>query len=187
MVYFQTKNPNLGIFWKAYEYVEKVGIFYGQLEYISAIWYISWPFCNLVAILEYFPLFGILCQEISGYPGSLLIKLVFYCTHLIKIWNGFRLEKHILLHYILLYGHVKDHLGQQSWGTFSKHFSTFYSIGFFRAKGLVPTCNLNQPDPSWRLQFVHWHFGPCRLWLLPGCPTGIQLLQLLGHFQIPIK
>jgi hypothetical protein len=27
--------------------MEKVGIFFGRLEYISAIWYILWPFGNL--------------------------------------------------------------------------------------------------------------------------------------------
>jgi hypothetical protein len=29
---------------------EKIGVFYGHLEYITAIWYILWPFSNLVAI-----------------------------------------------------------------------------------------------------------------------------------------
>jgi hypothetical protein len=36
MVYFQTKNPNLGKFWRALG-MEKVGIFFGHLEYIRAI------------------------------------------------------------------------------------------------------------------------------------------------------
>jgi hypothetical protein len=39
---------------------EKVGIFYGYLEYIMAIWYILWPFGNLVAAWYIFLLFGIL-------------------------------------------------------------------------------------------------------------------------------
>jgi hypothetical protein len=30
--------------------MEKVGIFYGDLEYITAVLYILWPFGNLVAI-----------------------------------------------------------------------------------------------------------------------------------------
>jgi hypothetical protein len=58
MVCFQTKNPNLGKFWRALE-GKKIGIFYGHLEYISAIWYILWPFGNLVAIWSIFPRFGI--------------------------------------------------------------------------------------------------------------------------------
>jgi hypothetical protein len=62
MVHFQTKNSDLGKFWK----MEKVGI-YGHLEYIRAIRYISvvstWKFSfNLV----HFPPFGILRQEKSG-------------------------------------------------------------------------------------------------------------------------
>jgi hypothetical protein len=44
--------------------MEKVGIFHGHLEYITAIWYILCPFrdspgCSLV----YFPPFGILCHR----------------------------------------------------------------------------------------------------------------------------
>jgi hypothetical protein len=36
------------------------------LEYITAIWYILWPFGNLAVIWYNFPRFGILCQEKSG-------------------------------------------------------------------------------------------------------------------------
>jgi hypothetical protein len=36
MVYFQTKNPNLGKFWEGLA-VEAVGIFYGYLVYFTAI------------------------------------------------------------------------------------------------------------------------------------------------------
>jgi hypothetical protein len=60
MLYLQTKNPNLG----------KVGIFFGHLDYISAILYILRPFCNLVVIWYISPSFGILCQEKSGSPGA---------------------------------------------------------------------------------------------------------------------
>jgi hypothetical protein len=35
--------------------MKKVGIFYGNLEFITAIWYILRTFGNLVAILVYFP------------------------------------------------------------------------------------------------------------------------------------
>jgi hypothetical protein len=35
----------------------------------SAIWYILWPFGNLVAIWYNFPRFGILCHVKSGNPG----------------------------------------------------------------------------------------------------------------------
>jgi hypothetical protein len=52
--------------------IEKVDLFYGHLEFISAIWYNAWPFGNLVAMWCIFPSFGILRQEKSGNPGSLL-------------------------------------------------------------------------------------------------------------------
>jgi hypothetical protein len=35
-----------------------------------AIWYILWPFDNLVAIWYIFPRFGISCQEKSGNPAA---------------------------------------------------------------------------------------------------------------------
>jgi hypothetical protein len=46
--------------------MEKVGIFFDHLEYITAIWYILWPFGNLVAIWYIFPRSGILSLEKSG-------------------------------------------------------------------------------------------------------------------------
>jgi hypothetical protein len=36
MVYFQTKNPSLGIFWRAL--VRKIFVFYDHLQYFMAIW-----------------------------------------------------------------------------------------------------------------------------------------------------
>jgi hypothetical protein len=45
-----------------------VGIFLGHLEYFMTIWYILWPFGNLVLIWNIYPRFGILCQEKSGNP-----------------------------------------------------------------------------------------------------------------------
>jgi hypothetical protein len=53
MVNFQTKNTNLGKFWRSLE------------------WYILWPFGNFVAIWYIFPRFGILCQVKSGNPARL--------------------------------------------------------------------------------------------------------------------
>jgi hypothetical protein len=35
--------------------MEKVDVFYGQLEYITDIWYILWPHGNLAAIWYIFP------------------------------------------------------------------------------------------------------------------------------------
>jgi hypothetical protein len=47
---------------------ESVCIFYGQLEYITAIWSILGPFVNLMVIGYIFPRFGTLHQEKSGNP-----------------------------------------------------------------------------------------------------------------------
>jgi hypothetical protein len=60
MVCFQTKNPNLGTFWRALKWKMQV--------YFRVIWNI-WPFGNVGAIWYIFPRFGILCQEKSGNPG----------------------------------------------------------------------------------------------------------------------
>jgi hypothetical protein len=61
MVCFQTKNNNLGKFWRAIEWK--------TLVYFMAIWYILWLFGNVVVIWYLFPPFGILCQEKSGNPA----------------------------------------------------------------------------------------------------------------------
>jgi hypothetical protein len=59
MVCFQTKNPNLGKFWKALQWkmlvyvmdiwsiLRSLGIFYGHLVYLVVIWYI-FPFWYFV-------------------------------------------------------------------------------------------------------------------------------------------
>jgi hypothetical protein len=39
------------------------------LEYITTIWYVLWPFGNLLAIWYIFPRFGILCQYKSCNPA----------------------------------------------------------------------------------------------------------------------
>jgi hypothetical protein len=36
--------------------MKKVGIFYDHLEYITAIWYILWPFDNLASAWHIFPI-----------------------------------------------------------------------------------------------------------------------------------
>jgi hypothetical protein len=47
------------------------GIFYGRFEYFMVVWYILWPFGNVLKkIIWYiFARFGKLCQEKSGSPG----------------------------------------------------------------------------------------------------------------------
>jgi hypothetical protein len=54
VVYFQTKNPNLGKFWRALKW-ENVGIFYGHLEHFTTIRYTLWSFGTVVIIWYIFP------------------------------------------------------------------------------------------------------------------------------------
>jgi hypothetical protein len=42
MVYFQTKNPNLGKFWKVLQW--KMMVFLDHFVYFTAKWYILWSF-----------------------------------------------------------------------------------------------------------------------------------------------
>jgi hypothetical protein len=58
MVYFQTKNPELGKLWRTLLGTETVVIFYDPLEYFTAIWYNLWPFGIVCGHLVYFSLFG---------------------------------------------------------------------------------------------------------------------------------
>jgi hypothetical protein len=80
MVCFQTKNPDLGKFWRALEWMEMAGIFYGHLVYFTSNWYILRPigifyvqlvyFMDILFILWYiFHHFGMLYREKSGNPG----------------------------------------------------------------------------------------------------------------------
>jgi hypothetical protein len=57
MVCFQTKNPNLGKFWRVH---------------FTVFCYILWIFGIISGNLAYFSRFGILYQEKSGNPGSYL-------------------------------------------------------------------------------------------------------------------
>jgi hypothetical protein len=57
MVYFQTKNPNLGLFCRAFDW-ENVGIFYDHLKYVKAIWHNLRPFSKVCSHLVYFSQFG---------------------------------------------------------------------------------------------------------------------------------
>jgi hypothetical protein len=48
--------------------MENAGIFYGHWKYSTVLWYILWPFGNVVVIWYIFPHFGKLCQEKYGNP-----------------------------------------------------------------------------------------------------------------------
>jgi hypothetical protein len=76
--------------------MNKVGIIYGHLEYITAIWYIFghlvyfWPFDNLVAIWYASPRFGTLNKAKSGNP-----VVAFVLNFLVRVFEHW---KHILNH-----------------------------------------------------------------------------------------
>jgi hypothetical protein len=42
--------------------MENAGIFCGHLEYFTVVWYILWPFCNVV-VIWYFSLVLVYCVE----------------------------------------------------------------------------------------------------------------------------
>jgi hypothetical protein len=60
--------------------MKKAGIFYGHLEYTTAISYSLWPFGNLVAIWYISSRFGILNKEKSGNPGMYVGLCAQICT-----------------------------------------------------------------------------------------------------------
>jgi hypothetical protein len=72
MVYFQTKDPNLGKFsrvlqWKTLVYFMDVWSI--PLTFVVTIWYILWSFGI------YFCRFGILNQEKSGSPAGGIVAI----------------------------------------------------------------------------------------------------------------
>jgi hypothetical protein len=79
MVCFQTKNPNLGPFWRALDWKMLIyfmaiwniwrtfGIFHGHLEYFVFVWYIFYGF-------------GIMYQEKIWQPWSTQEQAHDFCT-----------------------------------------------------------------------------------------------------------
>jgi hypothetical protein len=70
MVYFPTKNPNLGKFWKVLQWTMMVFLgpfclFYGQMVYLLS----GQLVCTFYAHLIYFSRFGMLYREKSGNPA----------------------------------------------------------------------------------------------------------------------
>jgi hypothetical protein len=75
MLYSQTKNPNMGNFWRAlqkkmlvyfmgiWSILQPFGILYGHLVYFVVIWYIS-------------PRFGMLYRERSGNPALGTLQVI---------------------------------------------------------------------------------------------------------------
>jgi hypothetical protein len=76
MVYFQTKNPNLGKLWRVLKWNMSVYYVCGHSVYFMVIWCILWSFSiccghflHFMAIWHIFPRVSMLYQEKSGNPG----------------------------------------------------------------------------------------------------------------------
>jgi hypothetical protein len=122
MVCFQTKNPNLGKFWRVLEWkilvyfrtiwsiLRQLEIFYGRLVYFVVAWYI-------------FPRFGILYQEKSGNPDPKYICIGGGCYMYVytkvrsltsKLASSAFVTKSKLLHtcmYLPMYVHILRKVG----------------------------------------------------------------------------
>jgi hypothetical protein len=75
--------------------MENVTIFYGNLEYFTAIWYILWPFVNVVVVWYIFPRFGTFCQEKSGNPWRIHPSIQSYFSTPLRnqiIWTANQLS-----------------------------------------------------------------------------------------------
>jgi hypothetical protein len=83
MVYFQTKNCKLGKFRRAFGLKT---LLYFMVIWSLYIWYILWPFCNVVVICYIFTRFGILCQEKSGNPETLSSRKKHLSFLSLRIW-----------------------------------------------------------------------------------------------------
>jgi hypothetical protein len=77
MAYFQTKNSNLGKFWKVFQWIDLVQ-FVANYIYFTTIWYILWSFGIFLVFLVHFSRFSILHQEKSGNPGHTDILFLKY-------------------------------------------------------------------------------------------------------------
>jgi hypothetical protein len=92
MVYFQIKNTNLGKFWKVLQrkmlvFLWSFRLFYSQMVYFMAIWYIWWPLGMFGGLLVYFSRFGMLYREKSGNPVHCIGR--FGCDSDSHVPNGF--------------------------------------------------------------------------------------------------
>jgi hypothetical protein len=65
--------------------LENAGIFYGHLEYFSVIWYILWPFGNVVVIWYIFPRLDTYMYCVKKYLANPGYKCVFFV--IAAIWQ----------------------------------------------------------------------------------------------------
>jgi hypothetical protein len=76
MTYFQTKNPNLGTFWRVL-HLNMLVHFMANLVNFPGVWYILWHFGLFCGHLVSFPRLGILCHKKSGNPAprSIFVRM----------------------------------------------------------------------------------------------------------------
>jgi hypothetical protein len=88
MVYFQTKNPNLG---KNLEGLgmENVVIFYDHLEYFLVIWYNLWLFGIVCGHLVHFSHFGMFGPRKIWQPCSFFVPSRAYLEEFVEHANIF--------------------------------------------------------------------------------------------------
>jgi hypothetical protein len=88
MIYFQTKNSNLGKFWTAFEWKRLVCYLDIWNIHITAIWYMLWPLANLVESWYISPVF-VNCGK-SGNPGAAASWVSIFCKdiHLLFAWSS---------------------------------------------------------------------------------------------------
>jgi hypothetical protein len=79
MVYFQTKNPKLGKFWRVLQWK--------MLVYFMAIWYILWSFCIFHGTLVYFVVILYISYHFGIFCGHLVYFLRFWFIVPLKIWQ----------------------------------------------------------------------------------------------------
>jgi hypothetical protein len=103
---FQTKNPNLGKFWKALQWKMLVifhglfiyftdkwfilwsfGTFCGHLVHIVVIWYILWQFGTFCGHLVHFVVIWYILWSFGTFCGHFVYNYLFWYVLRIKIWQ----------------------------------------------------------------------------------------------------
>jgi hypothetical protein len=92
MVYFQTKNPNLGKFWRVLQW--KMSVYFMDIwSILRTFWHISLPYGIFCGNLVYFPPFWYVVPRklwqpcYPGVPRWLRCGLVSASQHKNSIWN----------------------------------------------------------------------------------------------------
>jgi hypothetical protein len=99
MVYFQTKNSNLGKFWKVLQkkilvFLWLICLFYGLMVFCMANWYIVWPIGTFWGHLVHFVVIWYILWSFGTFCGHLVHFVVIwyilwsfgtFCGHLVHL------------------------------------------------------------------------------------------------------